>query len=164
MPNRSPFMRTPLIDGEWATLMEPVDTEWGTYAKNSPVRIIDRTDDTYRISFDLGDHPTARNHHATVERAVVDAWPEHIEHGTSAGVALHRRRFEKPCHRCFDHERAGMLAYHIANGKPVVQAPVELLAELYLNAPLDLQRLAEELLDPQILDAAVYRYDNQEIA
>lgn len=164
MTSRSPFMRTPLIAGEWATLMEPVDTPWGTYARNSQVRIIDRTDDTYLISFDLGDDPIARNHHATVERAVVDSWPEHIEHGTQAGVTLHRRRFEKLCHDCFKHQQAGTLAYRVANGKPTVHAPVELLAELYLNAPIDLQQHAKDLLDPRVLDAAVYRYDNQEIA
>ncbi|WP_280762419.1 hypothetical protein [Prescottella agglutinans] len=157
-------MRTSLIDGEWATLLEPVDTPWGTYSKNSPVRIIDRTDETYLISFDLGDHPTARNHHATVERAVVDAWPEHIEHGTTEAVSVHRRRHEKLCRACSAVNYKSVLAGRITHGKPTISTPVELLAELYLNAPGAVQRRAEDVLHPDVLDAAVYRYDNQEIA
>ncbi|WP_238840815.1 hypothetical protein [Prescottella equi] len=144
--------------------MEPVDTEWGTYGKHSPVRIIDRTDDTYLISFDLGDHPAARNHHAMVARAVVDAWPEGIEHGTPEGIAVHRRRHERICRACNAVNYRSELAGRITHGKPTINTPVELVAELYLNAPVDLQRRAADVLHPDVIDAAVYRYDTQETA
>lgn len=89
------------------------------------------------------------------------------KHGTCYGYQQHRRRDEEPCPACRKAKADYQKKWYAEHGKdphPAVRShmiPAVLLAELYLNAPIDVQRKVEKQYDRKKLEHAVKLYDRE---
>lgn len=88
--------------------------------------------------------------------------------GTTSGYERHRRNNETPCHHCATARREyqrewrsrGVLYQHTRG----IVVPKLLLAEMYLNAPYELQERIEAELGRRRIDQLVKLYDANEVA
>lgn len=77
---------------------------------------------------------------------------------------MHRERGEKPCELCADAHRRSEQARAIRAGRrPRVTIRTELLAWLYLTAPIEVQRRVEAEFGEDVCDALVDVHDRVEI-
>lgn len=90
--------------------------------------------------------------------------------GTTSGYERHRRLHEPICDSCAKarreyqqqwRERGGRSLQHFTRS---IQVPKLLLAEMYLNVPLELQERIEKELGQRRIDTLVRLYDTQESA
>jgi len=86
--------------------------------------------------------------------------------GTTSGYERHRRNNETPCDHCatarreYQQEwraRGGVIQHHTRS----VRVPKMLLAEMYLNAPFELQERIEKELGQRRIDTLVRQFDAQ---
>jgi len=95
--------------------------------------------------------------------------PQPARCGTHAGYRKHRRNNEPTCDECrrFKADYARERGYNRAKVRPTTQAvyvPKLLLAEMYLNAPIELQKRIDRALGQRRMDQLVELYDAQEMA
>ncbi|UVF60400.1 hypothetical protein SEA_MEYRAN_48 [Gordonia phage Meyran] len=76
---------------------------------------------------------------------------------------MHRAHGEKPCELCADAHRRGAQARNIRAGQRSVRVRTELLAWLYLTAPIEVQRRVEAEFGVDVCDALVDVHDRQDI-
>lgn len=82
-----------------------------------------------------------------------------MKHGTPAGYNRHLAADEAPCTACNDAKNDYRKLVR-ARTASRMQMPVNLIAGLYLAAPIKLQEMVEEYLTAPAIDALVARLDS----
>ena len=144
-------------------LAHPLTTPLGEYRAGLEVWVTSRCGDT--VTINVSPSPLAARLITVDRRMITTRQNRRTERpkpqcGTIAGYRAHRKNLHPACPQCSAAWSAYMTVQHVKSGRTRTQrVPIEVLADLYLNANPEAMERVEAVLGDPLLNAIVHHYD-----